>query len=295
MDNIFNKENNIIYNIQNCKCCLGTITRCKTIKKLYPENNIFVSSFSKIENNKKEYFPDNVLISKKEIKKCIINNKINIIIHDLIPNQILYNLGLEYNIKQYFMFIHNKININNYTEIKDIIIPYDEKLKNLIRFDDKKNKYNIKYIGFICKKLNYDKLEYIKEKYNIEKLRNNNKPILIASYGTGSSEYAEQFFEYIYNNYKESYNLIFIYGMLYVGKKFNNVISEIHEPYLYELFYYGDILANHGAYNSIGESLSLNKDIIIIPKPNDEALNYICNYDKYYDNIKIINVLNTVV
>jgi hypothetical protein len=301
MNTIFNKNNNIIYNIQNCKCCLGTIARCKTIKELYPENNIFISSFSKIENCKKEYFPYEVSITKKEIEKCIINNKINMIIHDLNPNQILYNLGLKYNIKQYFMLIHNKININNYTEIKDIIIPYDEKMKDVINIKNITNvkninmEYNINYTEMICKKLNIDKLNYIKEKYNIDKLKVNNKPILIATYGTGSDKLTEKFFQYVYNNYKDNYNLIFIYGLMYKGSKIKdiNIINEKYEPYLYELFYYADTILSHGAYNTMAECLSLNnKNIIVIPKPNDVALNYIEAFEKYYNNVKIVrNVL----
>ncbi len=315
MNNIFLEElinnNKIIYNILNCSCCLGTITRCKTlIENFDNKNNIYVSSANKISDNKKDYFPYDVMTNKRQFEKCIINNKINIIIHDLKVNQDLYNLGLKYknryNIKQYFMLLHNNYNIQNFTDVKNIIIPYDIKIKNEINLgniaQNKKNilNYNIIYTGMIHKQLKEDKLSYklsyIYNKYNIRKLQDKDKPILVATYGTGSHILTEQFFNYVYENYKNNYNLIFIYGLMYAGKKNEDdaIITNTHEPYLYELLYYADTIACHGAYNTMAESLSLeNKKIIIIPKPDDLALKYILLLEKYYNNIKVVDLFET--
>lgn len=268
------QQNNIILNLKNCHCCFGTLARGIVLKRKFPA--IILTGTNGLNVSKKQFFPFSLITNNFE--KVIRENSITLIIHDLKVNYDLYNAGLKYKIPQYFLFT-NQAHKWQFNLFEKIIFPYPEEMKE--EFKDVKNKL---MAGFIIKEINETKIEIIRNKYQI-----GSKPVLTVSLSTGRWRETESVFQYIYDNYKENYDLIFIYGIYYKNKVFP-VKSSSYEENLIELFSLSDTIASFGAYNTVSEVLSVKKKLISFPRPNNIGEEEIFRLAKYFSNIKILNL-----
>lgn len=262
--------------MKNCNCCLGTLSRGKILKKKFPE--IILSATRALNVRKKEFFPYRLIT--RNFEHAIKENNITLIIHDLQTNFNLYNAGKKLKIPQYFLFANSQhrwqCNL-----FEKIILPYPEEMKN--EFDNiKKDKI---HAGLIVKEPDKRKLKKLKTKYKIGE-----KPVITVAVSAGKSEYSEKLFQYTFENFSEEYDLIFIYGLFYKGRKFP-VKSAIFEENLIELFSLSEKVISFGAYNTISEALSLNKEILSFPKPKNPGEQEAVRLSKYFKNIKIIEKL----
>jgi predicted glycosyltransferase len=57
------------------------------------------------------------------------------------------------------------------------------------------------------------------------------------------------------------------------------------------LFSLADIVICQGSYNTLAECINLNKNIICFPR-HERELNEANRYAKYYNKIKVVNILN---
>lgn len=268
------KQNRVILSLKNCHCCFGTLARGKVLKEKFPE--IILASKTGLNIAKKEFFPYSLVTENYE--EVIKNNGINLIIHDLMINFKLYNIAKALNIPQYFLYVNkfSKFQLNLFDKI---IIPYPEEMAS--EFTDIKQEKI--FSGFIVKELKKKKAD-VRKKYKIGK-----KPVLAVSLSTGKWKETEKVFQYVYDNYREDFDLIFIYGIFYKGKTFP-VKSSLYEPNLLELFSLSDTVAIFGAYNTVTEAVSLNKNILSFPRPNNTGEEEVYKFAKYFNNIKIIKL-----
>lgn len=290
------KNNNVLLNLDNCSCCFGHLTRGKVLKNLY--NNIHLSLTRELLPEKKEFFPYEYITGDYDIYlNYLKNNKINIVIHDVKININLYNACNQYSkynkLKQYLIYTNSRNidNITSFDNIDCILLPYPEIMRQEFNFiKTKKPKI---FIDGIYNYLNItnDNIKLIKNKYNIC----NNKKNIVVTVSTGNWDFSEKIFQRIYDVYKniDDYNLIFIYGIYYKGKIFksNNLTSSIFENNMLSLFSLADIVICQGSYNTITECINLNKNIICFPR-HDRELNEASRYAKYYNKIKVVNILN---
>lgn len=270
------KNNKVLLNLKNCNCCLGTLSRGKILKKKFSE--IILSATRALDIRKKEFFPYRLIV--RNFEQAIKENNITLIIHDLQMNFDLYNSGKKLKIPQYFLFANNQhrwqCNL-----FEKVILPYPEEMKP--EFENiKKDKI---HAGLIVKEPDKRKLKKLKTKYKIGE-----KPVIVVTVSAGKSEYSEKLFQYAFENFSEEYDLIFIYGIFYRGKEFS-VKSTIFEENLIELFSLSEKVISFGAYNTISEALSLDKEILSFPKPNNTGEQEVVRFSRYFKNIKIIEKL----
>jgi len=263
-------------NLKNCNCCLGTLSRGKILKKKFPE--IVLSATRGLDIRKKDFFPYRLIV--RNFKQAIKENNISLIIHDLQMNFDLYNAGKKLKIPQYFLFANSQhrwqCNL-----FEKVILPYPEEMKN--EFTNIKNKI---FAGLITREPDKRKLKKLKNKYKIGE-----KPAITVTVSSGQSKYSEKLFEYSYDNFSPNeYDLVFIYGLFYKGKKFP-VKSQVFEKNLIELFSLSEKIVCFGAYNTVSEALSLDKEIFSFPKPNNAGEQEAVRLSKYFKNITILKNL----
>jgi hypothetical protein len=268
------KQNRVILNLKNCPCCFGTLARGTVLKQKFPE--IILTATNGLNIWKKLFFPYPLIVTNFE--KVIRKNNITLIIHDLKINFNLYNAGLKYKIPQYFIFANNahKWQFNLFEKI---IFPYP--LEMAEEFKDVKNKL---MAGLIVKEIDKNKIKAVRDKYEIGE-----KPVTTVTVSTGKHQNSEKLFQYAYDNFKDKYDLVFTYGISYKGKTFP-VKSSVFEENLMELFSLSEKIISFGAYNTISEALSLRKEIISFPKPNNTGEEEVKRFAKYFSNIKILNL-----
>ncbi len=270
------KSHKILYNLKNCNCCFGTLARGKIFKEKFPDE-IFFSAKHGLNIKKKGFFPYRLFT--RDFEKVIRGNDISLIIHDLKVNFELYNLGIKLKIPQYFIYVNQgfrwQCNL-----FKKIILPYPEEMGKEFKYI-KRSKI---FAGFIIRELEKEKIPEIKKRYEIGE-----KPIISVSVSTGKSFYSQQLFEYAYETFRKDYDLIFIYGLFYKGRKFP-VKSAIFEENLIELFFLSEKIICFGAYNTVAEALSLGKEILSFPKPNNDGEQEVKKIAKYFKNITILKI-----
>ena len=296
------KNNNVLLNLLNCTCCYGTLQRGKILKQQY--SNIHLSLTTPLLPEKKTYFPyDYITGNYKIYVDYIKKHNIQIVIHDRKINQELYNACLLLMkikpVKQYFLSTNNQdvADLQTFYYIQDVLLPYPEVMKNELNEINKRHHglfTDVKFVDFICDlgEVTEKKKNEIVKKYKINK----EKETIVVSVSTGKDVNAEKIFQWAYDNYndKNKYNLIFIYGIYYKGKKFDNenVISTTFEDNLLSLFSLSDKIICQGSYNTLVECISLGvKEIICFPKHKKE-LEEVTRFKKYYlERINIINLL----
>jgi len=211
---------------------------------------IILTASSGLPISKKQYFPYSLVT--QNFKELIIREKVSLVIHDFRINYDLYNTGIQLKIPQYLIYINQefKYQIEAFKWEK-IIFPYPEK----------KNKYKI-----------------------------GNQPVMIVSLSSGGWFETEKVFQYAYGNFSEEFDLIFIYGIFYQGKKFEDVKASIFEENIIELFSLANTVVTFGSYNTMAELITLNKNLIAIPRKNNPTERETARFAKYFPNIKILNL-----
>ncbi|HOT31230.1 MAG TPA: hypothetical protein PLQ61_06860 [Bacteroidales bacterium] len=272
------KQNKIILNLSNCPCCFGTLARGKALKEKFPE--IILTGSSGLPISKKQYFPYGFI--SQNFKELILREKIDLIIHDLRVNYDLYNVAIKLKIPQYLIHLNEefKHQINTF-KFEKIILPYPEEMSPEFEYIKKEKLFS----GLITREIDGSKIEQIKAKYKIGE-----KPVMAASFSTGEWLETEIILRYIFNNYNDKFDLIFIYGISYKGKIFSEVKSVFFEENLMELFSLADTVITAGSYNTISELIFLKKNIIAIPIPGNPGEKEVKRFAKYFPNIKIINL-----
>jgi len=272
------KQNKVMLNLSNCPCCFGTIARGKALKEQFPE--IILTGSSGLPISKKSYFPYG--LATQNFKELIIREKVSLVIHDLRINYDLYNAAVKLKIPQYLIHLNEefKHQINTF-KFEKIILPYPEEMSTEFEYI-KKDKL---FTGLITREIDSSKIEQIKAKYKIGE-----NPIMVASFSTGEWIETEIILRYIFNNYKDNFDLIFIYGISYKGKIFHEVKSVFFEENLMELFSLADTVITAGSYNTISELIFLKKNIIVIPIIGNPGQKESERFAKYFPNIKILNL-----
>ncbi len=290
LDNLI-KNNSVLLSLDNCPCCFGHLARGKILKNLY-NNKLHLSLNRELLPEKKEYFPYEYIIGDyKFYLEYLKDNNVNIVIYDRSLNIELYNACSVYlknnkNLQQYFLSPMNlRLNsIKNLSNINKILYPYPIEMKNEFKYNCKIPQVFIDYI-YDFSSITEDSINFIKNKYNI----NNNKKNITVTVSTGKKDYTEKIFQRVYDVYKnvDNYNLIFIYGIYYNGKIFDNVNSSIFEKDILTLFSLSDIIVCQGSYNTLVECVKLNKNIICFPR-HEKEIEEVERIRKYYNKIKII-------
>ena len=270
------QNNKVIYNLSNCPCCLGTLSRGIVLKKFFP--GIILTLSCGMDIQKRKYFPYPIILDNFE--EVIKNNSITLIIHDFNINYELFNAGIKLKIPQYFLCVNleNQWISNSFDKI---ILPYPVEMSPEF-VNIKKEKI---FSGLICKEIDNSKVGPVKDKYKIS-----DKPVMVISLSTGTWPNTEKVFQYCYDNFKGKFDLVFIYGLFYKGKTFLDIKSSVFEEDLIELFSVADTAVTFGSYNTMAELISLKKNIIAIPRQGNPSQQEVKRFQKYYQNIQILNI-----